>query len=58
MQPAPQPAASPFFFFAPQAAPVAPAAAPAPAAEAKPDEAALPPLDPAAFMQMYMKPGK
>jgi hypothetical protein len=57
-----QPAALPFFFFAPQqAAPVspAPAAAKPVAPEAKADDAdTLPPLDPAAFMQMYMQPGK
>lgn len=57
-----QPAALPFFFFAPQQ--TAPAS-PAPAAakpvepEAKADDGeTLPPLDPAAFMQMYMQPAK
>ncbi len=72
MPSAQQPVALPFFFFAPQtgaavtapvapvvpASALAPALAPQPAAEAKPDAAELPPLDPAAFMQMYMKPGK
>jgi hypothetical protein len=49
----------PFPFFAPQTAPAAapaPKAAPEPAPEMKTDNAAPPPLDPAAFMQMYMKP--
>ncbi len=52
----------PFFFFTPQAAPAAaPAPAPKPASEPLPevkadDTAPMPPLDPAAFMQMYMQP--
>jgi hypothetical protein len=49
----------PFFLFSPQTPPVAapaPKAAPEPVPEMKTDNAAPPPLDPAAFMQMYMKP--
>lgn len=60
--------ALPFFQFVPQtpsaaaapaSAPPAPVAAQPAAADAKSDNAApMPPLDPAAFMQMYMKPDK
>jgi len=56
VQPQPQAGAQPMFNPWMMMVPMAPPPQAAPAQPAVPETAALPPLDPAVFMQMFMKP--